>query len=129
MNRFWLKISGIAAAALVLVTVIAINFFGSAKTRPIIETKQIAESKDTRHLQQEDRPDLQAQPKMPHYDRDMSRRYPDIALRKPPELGQKQHHFTDEEIGVQSPDSLQSEKAAHLLRNTPRCHVITAVTG
>lgn len=117
MNRFWLKIYAVVVFVVVLLTVIAINFFRSPETKPTAETKPIAESKETRRIPKQDSRDLQTQPKMPSYDRDMSERYPDIARSKPPQLGQKQPHFTDEEIDAQYPVSLQSQKARDLLRN------------
>jgi len=84
MKTYWLKIAGLVA--LTLVVIIAANFFGSADTKPVAETKPIAKSGNTRHFQQEDRLDSQAQlPEPP-------RRWLDTAERKrlnpPPRLYQ-----------------------------------------
>jgi len=103
MNRFRLKITG--AVVLTLAAIAGVYTFWPAKTKPV------AESKDARHLQKEEKRPSQARPKTDHHD---GLYLKDPQVRKfrsePPKWSRKQNYFTDIETDFQYKPSRQLSK-------------------
>ncbi len=99
MNRFWLKIS--VAVVLVIVVFVGAYVFWPAKIKPI------AGSGAPRRVLKEGKLDLKARPKVSVDESRIPRPYVKNTQNwefpgRPPQLHQKQHHFTDENIAVQN---------------------------
>ncbi len=76
------------------------------------ETKPIAEPKDTRHLQKEEKRALQTESKIARYDGVYLKEAQARKIQsKPPEWDQKQNYFTDTETDFQYKPSRQLSKA------------------